>query len=260
MNKKIIFFDVDSTLYSHKTNSIPHSAIEGIRLAKENGYLIGLATGRSKLLTSSLGIFDHIDFDYFVTINGTLVLDKNDNIIFSLPCNKDAINKIIEITNNNKLNIVFINKDDYYLLNDEDKRSHLGYDPLHIKVPPKKPYLEEDIYQINLFCEDEYLEEFIKETGRFLSYSKLDNYGYDVYAKDQTKATGIKHLIEYLGIDIKDTYAFGDGHNDKEMIEYCGTGIAMGNAIEKVKQASDYITDDIDNDGIFKALKHFNII
>lgn len=260
MNKKIIFFDVDSTLYSHKTNSIPQSAIEGIRLAKEKGYLIGLATGRSKLLTSSLGIFDHIDFDYFVTINGTLVLDKNDNIIFSLPCNKDAINKIIEITNNNKLNIVFINKDDYYLLNDEDKRSHLGYDPLHIKVPPKKPYLEEDIYQINLFCEDEYLEEFIKETGRFLSYSKLDNYGYDVYAKDQTKATGIKHLIEYLGIDIKDTYAFGDGHNDKEMIEYCGTGIAMGNAIDKVKQASDYITDDIDNDGIFKALKHFNII
>lgn len=260
MNKKIIFFDVDSTLYSHKTNSIPQSAIEGIRLAKEKGYLIGLATGRSKLLTSSLGIFDHIDFDYFVTINGTLVLDKNDNVIFSLPCNKDAINKIIDITNNNKLNIVFINKDDYYLLNDEDKRSHLGYDPLHIKVPPKKPYLEEDIYQINLFCEDEYLEEFIKKTGEFLSYSKLDNYGYDVYAKDQTKATGIKHLIEYLGIDIKDTYAFGDGHNDKEMIEYCGTGIAMGNAIDKVKQASDYITDDIDNDGIFKALKHFNII
>ena len=83
---------------------------------------------------------------------------------------------------------------------------------------------------------------------------------YDVYAKDQTKATGIKHLIEYLNIDIKDTYGFGDGHNDKEMIEFCGTGIAMGNAIQKVKDASDYITDDIDNDGIYKALKHFNII
>lgn len=260
MKKKILFFDVDSTLYSHKSNSIPKSTIEGIKLAKENGYLIGLATGRSKLLTSLLGIFDEIDFDYFVTINGTLVLDKDDNIIFSLPCNKKAIDDVIKITNNNKLNLVFINKDDYYLLNDEDKRSHLGYDPLHIPIPSKQQYKQEDIYQINLFCEDSYLEQFLNKTGDYLSYSKLDNYGYDVYAKDQTKATGIKHLIEYLNIDIKDTYAFGDGHNDKEMIEFCNTGIAMGNAIPKVKEASDYITDDIDNDGIFNALKHFNII
>ena len=260
MNKKILFFDVDSTLYSHKTNSIPISAIEGIKKAKQNGYLIGLATGRSKLLTSLLGIFDVIDFDYFVTINGTLVLDKNDNVIFSLPCNKKAVDEVVNITNKHNLNLVFINKDDYYLLKEEDKRSHLGYDPLHIPVPPTKTYKLEDIYQINLFCEDEYLQEFLDKTGSYLSYSKLDNYGYDVYAKDQTKATGIKHLIEYLNIDIKDTYGFGDGHNDKEMIEFCGTGIAMGNAIQKVQDASDYITDDIDNDGIYKALKHFNII
>lgn len=260
MDKKIIFFDVDSTLYSHKTNGIPESTIEGIKLAKQNGYLIGLATGRSKLLTSMLGIFDKIDFDYFVTINGTLVLDKDDNTIFSLPCNKESINKIIDLTFKHGLNICFINRDDYYLLKDEDLRSHLGYDPLHIIVPPKKQYLNEDIYQINLFCEDEFIPEFLQETGNNLSYSKLNNYGYDVYAKDQTKATGIKHLIEYLNIDVKNTYAFGDGHNDKEMIEFCGIGIAMGNSIQKVKDASDYVTDDIDNDGIYNALKHFNII
>ena len=118
----------------------------------------------------------------------------------------------------------------------------------------------EDIYQLNLFCEDEYVNEFIELTGEYLSYSKLDNYGYDVYAKDQTKATGIKHLLEYLQVDVKDTFAFGDGHNDKEMIEYCGIGVAMGNAIEKVKNASDYVTDDIDNDGIYNAMKYFKLI
>jgi len=97
-------------------------------------------------------------------------------------------------------------------------------------------------------------------TDKYLSYSKLDNYGYDVYAKDQTKATGIMHLLDYLKIDKTDAIAFGDGHNDKEMIEYCGIGVAMGNAIKKEKNASDYITDDIDNDGIYKAMKHFNLI
>ena len=260
MKKKILFFDVDSTLYSHKSNSIPKSAIEAIRIAKENGHIIVLATGRSKKLTDLLDIFKFIDFDYFVTINGTLVLDKNDNIIFSLPCEKEAINNVLKIVDKHNLNLCFINKDDYYLYKDEDKRSHLGYDPLHIPIPEKLEYKKEDIYQMNLFCEDEYISEFIDLTGQHLSYSKLDNYGYDVYAKDQTKATGIMHLIEYLGVDKKDTFAFGDGHNDKEMIEFCEVGIAMGNAIEKVKKASNYITDDIDNDGIYKAMKYFKLI
>ena len=113
---------------------------------------------------------------------------------------------------------------------------------------------------MNLFCEDEYVSEFIKLTGDVLSYSRLNNYGYDVYAKDQTKATGIIHLIEYLNIKREDTIAFGDGHNDSEMIQYCNIGIAMGNAIQKVKDVSDYITDDIDNDGIYNAMKKFNLI
>ena len=260
MDKKILFFDVDSTLYSHKSNSIPKSAIEAIEIAKKNGHIIVLATGRSKKLTDLLDIFKYIDFDYFVTINGTLVLDKKDNIIFSLPCNKGAINKVLNVVDKHNWNLCFINKDDYYLYKDEDKRSHLGYDPLHIPIPNKLEYKHEDIYQMNLFCEDEYISEFIESTGNYLSYSKLDNYGYDVYAKDQTKATGIMHLLEYLNIDKKDTFAFGDGHNDKEMIEFCEVGVAMGNAIEKVKNASNYITDDIDNDGIYKAMKHFKLI
>lgn len=260
MNKKILFFDVDSTLYSHKTNSIPESAIAAIKMAKENGHIIVLATGRSKLLTQDLGIFNHIDFDYFITINGTLILDKNDKIIFSLPCDKNAIKTVLELVDKYKLNLCFINKDDYYLYKDEDKRSHLGYDPLHITIPRKDNYIGEDIYQMNLFCEDEYVSEFIKLTGDVLSYSRLNNYGYDVYAKDQTKATGIIHLIEYLNIKREDTIAFGDGHNDSEMIQYCNIGIAMGNAIQKVKDVSDYITDDIDNDGIYNAMKKFNLI
>ena len=260
MEKKILFFDVDSTLYSHKSNSIPNSAVEAIKIAKNNGHIIVLATGRSKLLTSTLGIFDVIDFDYFVTINGTLVLDKEDNVIFSLPCQKSAIEKVMNIVDKHELNLCFINKDDFYLYRDEDERSHLGYDPLHIDVPNKKEYHNEDIYQMNIFCEDSYVQEFIDATGDVLSYSKLDNYGYDVYAKDQTKATGIIHLINYLGIDIKNTIAFGDGHNDSEMIELCNIGVAMGNAIDKVKKVSNYVTDDIDNDGIYNAMKYLKLI
>ena len=195
MNKKIIFFDVDYTLFSHKTNSIPISCIEGIKQAKANGYLIGLATGRSKELTALLNIFDFIDFDYFVTINGTLVMDKLGNTIASFPIPKEDIHTIMNITDEYNLNIALISKHDCYLYKKEDKRSHLGYDPLHIKVPKMKPYNNEDIYQINLFCEDEYLD-ICKNATQDVAYSRLDNYGFDVYKFGQTKATGIKHLID----------------------------------------------------------------
>ena len=54
--------------------------------------------------------------------------------------------------------------------------------------------------------------------------------------------------------------AFGDGENDIRMLRYVGTGVAMGNAKEVVKMISDYVTADIDDDGIEKALKHFELI
>ena len=54
--------------------------------------------------------------------------------------------------------------------------------------------------------------------------------------------------------------AFGDGGNDITMLSNVGIGVAMGNANENVKLIADYVTDTVDNDGIFKALKHFSII
>ena len=54
--------------------------------------------------------------------------------------------------------------------------------------------------------------------------------------------------------------AFGDGENDIGMLQLAGIGVAMGNAEEVVKQNADYITADIDDDGIEKALRHFGLI
>ena len=55
-------------------------------------------------------------------------------------------------------------------------------------------------------------------------------------------------------------YAIGDSSNDIEMLQYAHVGIAMGNGKEEVKRVSDYITDDIAEDGLYNALKHFNLI
>ena len=51
------------------------------------------------------------------------------------------------------------------------------------------------------------------------------------------------------------TYAFGDGLNDMEMIEYCEVGVAMGNAVEALKQKADLICCAIENQGLERILK-----
>lgn len=259
MKYKIIFFDVDGTLYSHKTKSIPNSTIKALKILKEKGYKICIASGRSKKLTELTGIFNQITFDYYVLTNGTLVIDKDENIIYSSPLNNNGINKMIKIANDNNLNICFVNKDDYYLLNDKFNLAHLGYDPLSIPLPNIKKFNNEDIYQINLFCDDKYLPLF-DELKEYFEFSKLNHYGYDVYTLNHNKKIGIQALIKHLNISQDEVIAFGDGHNDKEMIEFASLGIAMGNSIEKVKNAANYITSDIDDNAIYNALKHFNII
>ena len=82
----------------------------------------------------------------------------------------------------------------------------------------------------------------------------------DVNTKGGGKHIGIDKIIEYYGIDLSETMAFGDGGNDITMIEHASIGVAMGNANEGVKEVADYITDDVDSDGVYKALKHFNIL
>lgn len=54
--------------------------------------------------------------------------------------------------------------------------------------------------------------------------------------------------------------AFGDGGNDISMLEYVGIGVAMGNANPPVKERADFVTKDIDDDGIEYALRHFGLI
>lgn len=68
---------------------------------------------------------------------------------------------------------------------------------------------------------------------------------------------GLSAIIARHGIKIEETMAFGDGGNDMSIIKKSGIGVAMGNANEPLKDVADYITDSVDEDGIYKALKRW---
>ena len=83
---------------------------------------------------------------------------------------------------------------------------------------------------------------------------------FELYSKKNTKATGILTALKHLGIPVEQSYAFGDGKNDIEMLSTVGCGIAMGNASALAKEAAEYVTTHIHEDGVLNALKYYNLI
>jgi len=82
----------------------------------------------------------------------------------------------------------------------------------------------------------------------------------DVHLPGVTKGSSCMFLTEHVGLKREDSYAFGDGLNDIEMLELVGHGIAMGNAIDEVKRSADYVTSSVDEDGLAKAFAElFNL-
>ena len=72
--------------------------------------------------------------------------------------------------------------------------------------------------------------------------------------------SGIQKVLEHYGIRREEIIAFGDGENDMDMLQFAGIGVAMGNAGPEVKEAADYVTEHIDEDGLEKALRHYGLL
>jgi Cof subfamily protein (haloacid dehalogenase superfamily) len=119
-------------------------------------------------------------------------------------------------------------------------------------------FLERNIYQTLLFCES-------GEEERYQQYSDLKlirwhEVSTDILPVNGSKAEGIKQLVKRLNINRENIYAFGDGLNDLEMIDFVGTGVAMGNAVGSLKEIADYITKPVDEDGILYGIEQLGLI
>ena len=129
-------------------------------------------------------------------------------------------------------------------------------------------YDGDPVVEIDVSFPDEETERrFISEMDERLDYvSTSASYGRngrtsgELTCRGTSKATGAVRSTELLGGDMKNTYAFGDSMNDASVLKVCRYGIAMGNSPQELKDLADYITDDIAQDGVVTAMKHFGII
>ena len=78
----------------------------------------------------------------------------------------------------------------------------------------------------------------------------------EISIKGTDKVTGIKLVMDYFGCDHEHTIAMGDGNNDITMLNFVNYGVAMGNATEKLKSVAQFVSDDVNEDGLAKAFYH----
>ena len=259
---KAVFFDIDGTLVSFNTHKVSDSSKEAMKLLREKGIKLFIATGRIKTHINNL---DNLEFDGYITANGCncFIGDKE---IYKKGIQRDEVYSLINyLINEEKFPCsIMMNKGIFinYKTDEVEKVSKSINLPIPV-VDNYYDFLEENIdniLQINLFVGEEKEKELMSKIFKNCESNRWHPLFTDVNTKGGGKHIGIDKIIEYYNIDISETIAFGDGGNDISMIKHAAIGVAMGNANESVKNIADYITDDVDNDGVYKALKHFNII
>lgn len=257
MKIKAVFIDFDGTLFSHKSNGIPESTLEAVRLLREKGIKVYLCTGRAPL---ELSWFDlkGLKLDGFVYNNGQLVIDENNEIIFKQPLEGKIKEILVKIFEEKLLPIYFATLDDIYL-NYDDGRVTECQKKVGSEVPHLGKYNGETIYMCSAFVnsEDEINKYNIREYGEVTYWQEG---AVDICPKNVSKVTGMKAILEKENISFDEVMGFGDGHNDIEMLKECGVGVCMGNGKDDVKKISDYVTTDVDEDGIYNACKYYGLI
>jgi len=247
---KIIFFDIDGTLLKFETKKLSEKTLETLQKLQANEIKICIATGRTPV---TLPKFEGIEFDAFLTFNGSYCYTREGNVIFSNPIpredvklllrNADAMGKPVSIAVKSRLaaNGTSADLEEYY-----------SFASLKLEVTDDfdEVVANDEVYQVMLACCEEEYADMLKD----VKGAKITGWwekAVDIIPADGGKGRGIEKMLEYYGFEKSESLAFGDGGNDIEMLQAVGTGVAMGNATDKVKAIADDVCGDVTEDGIY---------
>lgn len=245
---KIIFFDIDGTLIDPQTGRISEKNIHTLKQLQKNGIKRCIVTGRPP---ASLPDFGDLQFDVLSTFNGSYCYTDNE-VIYSNPIdpadvrivlqNAADLGRPVSIAVRDRLAANGIDQDlyDYYRVAD-----------LELTVAEDfKETCREDIYQIMLGCRESDYPAIIRGAAN-VKLARSWERAVDVIPLTGGKGSAIRHILDHYDLDPSQAIAFGDSHNDMEMLQAVGTGIAMGNATPQLKAIADEVCGPVSEEGIY---------
>lgn len=254
---KIMFFDIDGTILSETTHTIPKSTVEGLQKAKEQGHLIFINTGRP--FSSIDECIKELDPDGYVCGCGTYIR-YHDEVLFSKTLSQERCFEVRDLIRKTNVEGVLEGKNTVYF--DQNIRHPFlkGVKERYEATPTfnlstfDDPNLSFDKLAV-WFDEHGDIETFKSEITKDFEYiTRAEDFG-EIVPLGCSKATGIQFLLDYFGLDKDDAYVFGDSFNDEAMLRYVKHAIVMGNGEPELFKLAYYVTKDIEEDGIYHALQ-----
>lgn len=261
---KLVAFDIDGTLIPSGSRHVSEKSKEAIQKLKANGIQVLVATGRIPTIIQD-DIREHLNPDFYVTINGQLVVDHNLDTVSARPLDPTEVKMLVDYAKAHDINVglkwekgmkVLRNFQDYakvYLSQDPDKIKFLSDLSDQEEVDVSNVY---GVFFIGKPDKVKAVEPQLKKLVLSFAYDQA----FEVFDPQVSKSGGIQDVLDHYNITWDEVISFGDAHNDIEMLKSSGIGVAMGNAKDEVKAVADYITQSVDDDGVYHALKHFNLI
>lgn len=276
MGEKYLFFDMDGTLISRKERRIPQSAIEAIHQAMENGHHCFICTGRGYRMAKEY--FDQLVLPGIIFSNGAGIAYEG-KILETRDLHPSTVERLRSICENLGGGYGLLTTT--YTYQNINERNRMGkhffernvdadiqayYDRRGLKLIEE--YQNEGVQKMDFSFQSELTADiFFARVPASLHtvvaggyYATMGRTGGEITANGVTKGAGIQRVLDLFSVDPKDTYGFGDSSNDLEMMEVVEHGVAMGNGSDQIKQVANYVTDDVDENGIYHALKHYGLI
>ncbi|MCD7892904.1 MAG: HAD-IIB family hydrolase [Erysipelotrichaceae bacterium] len=257
MNKKYFFFDIDGTLTNKNTGELVESAKHTIQLLQNNGHFVAICSGRAFYKTAPFA--KEVGISNIVS-NGGAAITISNQLIENRPLDFDKAVALCEEAQSLGCGILISPSDSVDVLMIDDLFiNQVGYrqEPTRYFLNQNITYKDiKDIYKIYIAIDekDEHKLTLLDSIGHIRFKPPYLTYQHD--AKDE----GIYKMMSYLHGDIKDVVVFGDDYNDLIMFKDEWISIAMGNAVDELKEKADFVTKNSYDDGIEFACRHFGWI
>ena len=254
--KRYLFFDIDGTLSeaNYGEMTVPESAKLALAKLREAGHFLSIATGRAHAMATEY--MDLLGFDNMVSDGGMGVtierellgiepLDREAAIALVRECQEKGFPWGIQVEDS-KVRFVPDNRFSDF--------THDAYMQARV-VPGLDPADYPQIYKVYVACyapDEQQLEKLSA-----LPWARFHKEY--LFVEPTDKARGIRRVLEHFGGDPTDVVVFGDAMNDITMFIDDWTCVAMGNACDELKARTDYVTTNVEDDGIYNACEKLGL-
>ena len=258
---KAVFLDVDGTLTDLRSNTVPDSAGRAIRLARERGVKVCVATGRHTRTKEEGSIIAGLDFDCYISLSGQLCYASDGGIYHKQTLDPKIVRRMLRLSDRLWFPCVFSERDSIYA-NRIDQVLTDAFAIVDIRISEARKPERMNLDEIYLMCpvlKEEHTEEVFSSFQDCVVTQWKPEF-VDIMPTGCGKHIGLEKTLEYLGIDVMESIAFGDAQNDVTMLQYAGLGVAMSDGSPEALEVADYIAPPVAEDGIYRAFEKFGII